>query len=1061
MADVKLNQYGLEWTPGVFELDNDGEKITVLTPPDMTQETWDSHEGYVVLPVSGKGVTHVALPNRIALDEGFISVNEKGEAVAGPELDSLWSFFMFQGDRLDLLYEGVLPVPEMKGSYDFREFDRKVRENGKSPLRIGDRCLADYERHLGNLSPLDAVTAPYERFLDSIDEIVAEMGNVYLQEARLLMTLSNPRLVMADPETETERPHGAPGVGKDSCFHELFCSLSVKRTDGDGKVTGELFRDMQIKIASIPAMNMKTGLFLFRGDEYAMAMMADPFCDAPRIETAGMAFRDMLEKGIVEMGKRILTGIDMTGSSVSEIRNFINEKKSDPKFMADSEFSAMYSGEGAYARRWRRLGEGEAGIVGRMRAPMTVLTPALYSYDKNGELVPDEINDIKPKFSGIIDNLTSPSGKNITESACLGMGVRMDDKGIPYLPCYEIKDGKVNRDAFKWIPVHSVFSLSLKGEVTEGMTTMDDFIVAHPDDVREDGNSFFTSPDGNILVRDHGVLRSMKPEEAQIVMIDRNCSRAPGANSNTDRSNLMDTRANIREGNVKGMTSMLPGSDGATIGPQYSHCDELAVNAVVRAEFDGTVTSIVKDEPFAGIDRWVSMTVSSDDGRKQVIDLSERRYGGDGNVYRSCPTDGIREGVSVKKGQVLTDSPGIVHGEAVIGTPALTAWVPMGAKTTDDCIMISASYAKKMTAERRITKSREFPTGVAISPYGPTMIFNPLIGRDPAEGTTVFGVDCSRLGENGIIRDGETVQPGDVIAFMIVPDGTKKLTVGEQRMLEYPTADRPFGPLPDGYGVLPLRYEGKAPGMIRTRKNNAVREGFEKIEWDVVSREEFGDGDKLSIDGVKGVVQVVKDDEMPRIAEGPLSGYIPDILLNATSYIKRLAPGTMTRGMANLLGLYEERRVDIPNGTRNIAEELQTEMKRLGVPEDGRLRIVGKTPDVNFGTDGSMRVQLGVINAYDAGHRASQALILEGKYISPMKEMAALSQNASDLFESSYTDRMKASALLFGSAGLALKRTSGPIVLKKDSSASGESGTTENVLKKITNVSKGSVRQVL
>ena len=187
------------------------------------------------------------------------------------------------------------------------------------------------------------------------------------------------------------------------------------------------------------------------------------------------------------------------------------------------------------------------------------------------------------------------------------------------------------------------------------------------------------------------------------------------------------------------------------------------------------------------------MTVMSDDGRTQTIDMRERRYGGDANVYRSVPTDGIEEGVRVVKGQPLTDTPGVVNGEVVIGTPAIAAFVPMGARATDDCILISESFAKKLAIERRVTKSVDLTTGIGNSPYGPSMILNPLAGADPSEGTSAYGVDCSRLGPDGIIRDGELVQPGDVIAFTLLPDGTLTLTVGEQRAVSSSVAENPLG----------------------------------------------------------------------------------------------------------------------------------------------------------------------------------------------------------------------------------------------------------------------------
>ena len=1060
MAEGQLNEYGLEWDPPVYKTSDDaGNDITVLGWSGMTEDVWESQDGFELLPVERsmtdgladieEGVQLcVALPEGTALKEGFIEMTPDGSPVLGPGYEELWSFFSFNGDRLEMLEGAKIEDVEMKGSYDFREYDRRVRANGEQPIRIGKRCLADYGKWLGGLSPLDAVTRPYERFLESMDDIIKEGGVIRDADKGLEIVFGNPRMELADVESETERPYGMSGNRDTSCFHNLYCSVSVREVEPKetvDKETGkkktewvtkaELFRTPSMKVAAIPAMNMKTGLFLYNGDEYSMAMYADPNYSGLRIETAGMAFRDMLKAGLKTMGENLIDGIKSAGRSMSEIGELLNGMKRDGKLLAGVEFERMFSGETDYSRRWRRLGEGEAGIAGRMRAPMTVLTPAVKVQNDKGELVDSPQNDIKPQLAGIVDFLTSPSGKNITESACLGMGVRIDDKGVPYLPCYRVSGGKVDRSKFEWIPVHAVINVLRSKNLTEGMQTMDDYVVAHPDDVKEDGESFFLSESGKVLAKRDGGLYATAPEDIELVMIDRNCSRAPGANANTDRSNQYEVRTSIQESNVKGMSSAMPGSDGATFGPHYSHCDELGFNAIARAEFDGTVTSIVKDEPFAGIERWVSMTVMSDDGRTQTVDMRERRYGGDANVYRSVPTDGIEEGVRVVKGQPLTDTPGVVNGEVVIGTPAIAAFVPMGARATDDCILISESFAKKLAIERRVTKSVDLTTGIGNSPYGPSMILNPLAGADPSEGTSAYGVDCSRLGPDGIIRDGELVQPGDVIAFTLLPDGTLTLTVGEQRAVSSSVAENPLGGIPKGYEVDPALYEGKASGHIKTRRESAGYEGTERLEWDVVSKEELVTGDKLSIDGVKGVVQVIKDEEMPRIAEGPLKGHVVDMALNATSYLKRLAPGTMIRGLAALMALCSDRRIDIPNGTRDLKEAVMEMMAENGFPEDGRLKIVGNTPDVDFGNDGMMRTEVCVFYVYDAGHRVSQALVLDGKALSNMKGAAAKGQGITDIIEASHKDRTtNGNEAIMEAAGVAVIRAKKEIVRAKKES---------------------------
>ena len=110
-------------------------------------------------------------------------------------------------------------------------------------------------------------------------------------------------------------------------------------------------------------------------------------------------------------------------------------------------------------------------------------------------------------------------------------------------------------------------------------------------------------------------------------------------------------------------------------------------------------------------------------------------------------------------------------------------------------------------------------------------------------------------------------------------------------------------------------------------------------------------------------------------------------------------------------------------------------MAENGFPEDGRLKIVGNTPDVDFGNDGMMRTEVCVFYVYDAGHRVSQALVLDGKALSNMKGAAAKGQGITDIIEASHKDRTtNGNEAIMEAAGVAVIRAKKEIVRAKKES---------------------------
>ena len=998
---AERNEYGLEWDPTVFE----GEDFTCLGWPGLTEDEFTDDDDIMMLDT---GKIYVALPKDVCLEEGFVEDDPDGAVYVKPDMErDIWTFFSNYGDQLETIRDSYdVATIECTGDVDFKEFDRKVKAKGEEPLRPGERCLADYNLVYEGAKPMDGVVIPYERFLERLSETVVQAGTTEIESdgaggklRKMKVVFGNPRLEKADTEAEWNKAYGAEGTFDGSCDHRLFCSMSIQSLDSETNKYKEIFYDPEIKVANIPAMNPENGLFLHNGNEYAIAMQADPRSFGRRIETAGMFLDSLLRKGMKEMCGNVLETLRNTDLDANSISNVLKERNRKDLFSADKYIKDMMSGAEEYQGRWRRVGDGDAAPVARMRIPLTVLIPKpiCVNYEKGALFTQEaEQEDIIEPLDDLGDSYARSSGKKITGKFVLGMGVRITDDGIPCLPFYRIKDGKLvgrGSENVVWLPVHAVgvikdelirkynegFDPKLYDEkgrpkfvewLTDGMETADDLPVVHPEDIHADGNGLFTDEQGRIVVRFAAPMPDVNSNQAFLnsygiaypadgtemyALVDSRCMLAPGSNANANHNQIDATRNAIGESNSNQACPIAPGSQAAAVGPRVSKAEELAYGKYAAAEFDGTVSEIQKGEPLDGRDTYISMTIVSEDGKnRQVVDMSERRYGGGDYVYRQVPSDGIEVGSKVHKGDVLTDASGIVDGQAKVGYPMMVGFIPGGAELNDDCILVRESFAKKCMFELRDEFSEEYSVEAGANPYGPTVIVNPLKGRDPDKGTVIEGHDYSGLGEDGMIPDGSVVEPGDVIAYRLVPNMTKHLDMGEQQIMKsfgsFGSADE----VPEGYKRAPIIYEGDIPGTIRTFRKRDQAEGTERLVWTVTS---YMDMDKLrskmSDSGIKGAVQIVPDDKFYYIAQnaGDATGKKLDIVMGGFSETKRKNAASITEGLMSFIGLCLGRRIEIPSGTRELAQAATALVREsgLGLEEDGTVRIVSPSDSLkNF-----------------------------------------------------------------------------------------------------------------
>ncbi len=221
----------------------------------------------------------------------------------------------------------------------------------------------------------------------------------------------------------------------------------------------------------------------------------------------------------------------------------------------------------------------------------------------------------------------------------------------------------------------------------------------------------------------------------------------------------------------------------------------------------------------------------------------------------------VREGDKVTVGDVLADGPSTDQGELALGRNLMVAFMPWNGHNYEDAIILS----------RRLVKD-DVLTSIHIEEHE-------IDARDTKLGAEEITRDIPNvadevladLDENGIIRVGAEVGPGDYLVGKVTPKGETELTP-EERLLR-----AIFGEKAREVRDTSLKVPHGEHGKVIAVKMFKRSEGFdlppgvnELVRVYVASQRKISEGDKLAgRHGNKGIVaKILPEEDMPFLADG-------------------------------------------------------------------------------------------------------------------------------------------------------------------------------------------------
>ena len=337
---------------------------------------------------------------------------------------------------------------------------------------------------------------------------------------------------------------------------------------------------------------------------------------------------------------------------------------------------------------------------------------------------------------------------------------------------------------------------------------------------------------------------------------------------------------------------------------------------LVLAEDDGVIEKVTGD----------AITVKYNNGKTVVHKLRKFKRTNGGTFINQKPI--VKKGEIVKKGDAIADGPSTKNGEMALGKNVLVAFSTWEGYNYEDAILLN----------ERLVKEDVF-TSIHIEEYDCECRDTKLGPEEITRDIPNVGDDSLKdLDENGIIRIGAEVRPGDILVGKVTPKGETELTA-EERLLR-----AIFGEKAREVRDTSLRVPHGEAGTIVdvkifTRDNSdELGPGVNQIiRCYIATKRKISVGDKMAgRHGNKGVIsRVLPEEDMPFMPDGtPI-----DILLNPLGVPSRMNLGQVLEvhlgGAAKALGWH----VSTPVFDGATEQDVRELLAQAGMSEDGKTTL--------------------------------------------------------------------------------------------------------------------------
>jgi DNA-directed RNA polymerase subunit beta len=506
-----------------------------------------------------------------------------------------------------------------------------------------------------------------------------------------------------------------------------------------------------------------------------------------------------------------------------------------------------------------------------------------------------EVRDVQPSHYGRICPIQTPEGQNVGITTHLATFAKINPLGFLETPYFKVENGRVTRKIYYLNAFEEErYNIASAGvEVDKEGKIVDEIVEA-----RIKGEPGFCK-------REEIDFIDVSPEQCFSVatslipfLAHDDANRAQmGSNMQRQAVPLIDPDVPLV---MTGLEKRVAEDSGQ----------------IILAEDDGVVLDVDGNH----------IKIKYKDGKTKIYYLRRFLRTNQYTCFDQKPI--VKKGQKVKKGDPLCDGGAIKNGYLALGKNLLVAFLPWRGGNFEDAILISERFVREDVLTSIYIES--FVCDVRETKLGPEITTSDIPG--------VSEERLKDLDEEGIVRIGAEVKPGDILVGKISPKGEREWTPEERLLMAV------FGEKVKDVKDTSLRMEHGKKGRVVGIKIFSRELGhrldpgvIKRIEVEVADLRKIQAGDKLAgRHGNKGVIsKVLPVEDMPFLEDGtPV-----DVILNPLSVVSRMNLGQILETHLGLAAKKLGYHAISPGLSGATEEEIKKELEKAGFDISGKMRL--------------------------------------------------------------------------------------------------------------------------
>ena len=350
-----------------------------------------------------------------------------------------------------------------------------------------------------------------------------------------------------------------------------------------------------------------------------------------------------------------------------------------------------------------------------------------------------EVRDVHYTHYGRLCPIETPEGPNIGLISSLGVYAKVNNLGFIETPYRKVNDGKIDLDN----------TIYLSAEEEENQ------LIAQAN-IPYDNAGKITSE--KVIARDQADFPVVTPNEITYTDVSPNQIASISASLIPFLEHDDANRALMGSNMMRQAVPLLrPESPIVGTGLERQVASDSRV--LINAEGDGVVEYVDANKITIKYDMTESQNLVTFDGDTKTYELIKFRKTNQGTCINLKPI--VKKGDRVAKGQVLSEGYATQKGELALGRNMKVAFMPWKGYNFEDAIVIS----------ERVVRQDIF-TSIHIDEYSIDVRDTKLGTEELTDDIPNISEEATKdLDENGMIRIGAEVNPGDILIGKITPKG--------------------------------------------------------------------------------------------------------------------------------------------------------------------------------------------------------------------------------------------------------------------------------------------------